>query len=142
MLYNYEQKKVVAVLASNLDIGVAFNVVGHLAISIGAYTEREIMGRSKLFDASGISHVGISKYPFIITKVKPGRLKKLIYDARKQKEIFIVDYPQQMLDTSHDDELAEALSLIEEENLNYLGVILYGDTEAIDKLTRNFTLWR
>ena len=45
--YNYRQKKIVAVLASNLEIGVAFNVIGHLAISIGAYADKEIMGRPK-----------------------------------------------------------------------------------------------
>ena len=142
MAYNYKEKKTVAVLASNLETGVAFNVIGHLAISIGAYAEADLMGRSKLFDASGISHLGISKYPFIITKVKPSKLRRLIQDARQHSDIILADYPEQMLTTGHDDELATVISTVKEEDINYLGAILYGNTEIITELTGKFTLWR
>jgi len=142
MTYDYKQKKIVAVLASNLDAGVALNVIGHLAISVGAYGGEDLMGRPKLFDATGVAHVGISKYPVIVTKVKQGRLKRLIQEARQFHQIIIVDYPEQMLSTGHDDELADAISSTAEEEINYLGAVLYGDNEVISRLTGNFSLWR
>jgi hypothetical protein len=142
MSYDYRRKKIVAVLAANLDAGVAFNVIGHLAISVGAYAEDDLMGRPQLVDASGISHVGISKYPFIITKVKAGRLSRLIREARQRPNVLLVDYPEQMLSTGHDDELAQAISSVREEDINYLGAILFGDYETITELTGKFSLWR
>jgi hypothetical protein len=141
MTYSYHKKKIVAVLSANLEVGVALNIIGHLAISLGAYAERDILGRAVLPDASGTFHVGISKYPVIITKVKSNRLKRLIQDARKLEGVFLVDYPEQMLTTGHDDELANALSLVEETNINYLGAMLYGESDIINQLTGKFTLW-
>lgn len=67
---NYEDKKIVGIIASNVEPAVALNVIGHLAISIGKYSNGEIMGKSVITDKSGIQHLGISQFPFIITKVK------------------------------------------------------------------------
>ncbi|MGA8808960.1 MAG: DUF2000 domain-containing protein [Thermoanaerobaculia bacterium] len=143
MEYDYKRKKIVAVLASNLDVGVALNVVGHMAVSLGAHCpDRDLMGRNPLVDATGNSHVGIAKYPFIITKVKQGKLRRVLESARKTPGIFIIDYPSQMLSTGHDDELGEAIAGTREEQINYLGILLYGDRPQLEELTGRFTLWR
>lgn len=41
------------------------------------------MGKKIITDKSGINHLGISKFPFIITKVKPGKLRNAIDNAKK-----------------------------------------------------------
>ncbi len=141
MTYDYKAKKVVAVLSSDLEMGVALNVLGHMAISIGAYGQ-DLMGRPCLLDASACSHLGVAKYPFIITKLKASKLKTLVQQVRREKNILIADYPEEVLTTAHDDELASAIASISEESIKYLGAILYGDAEAINKLTSKFSLWR
>ena len=95
----YEDKKIVAVLATNVDAKTAMNVIGHLAISIGKYSDNEIMGKKELIDNSGISHLGISKFPFIVTKVKASKLKNTINLAKQNPDIMIADYPREMLET-------------------------------------------
>lgn len=40
---NYEDKKIVGVISSNVEPSIALNVIGHLAISIGKYSNDEIM---------------------------------------------------------------------------------------------------
>lgn len=143
MTYDYQNKKIVVVLASNLDIGVALNVVGHMAIALGAHcSDDDLMGRAQLIDASGKAHTGISKYPVIITKIKQGKLRRVLEDARTKPGMFIVDYPAQMLTTGHDDELAESIAGVEEAQISYLGFLLYGDRKTIDELTGRFTLWK
>lgn len=142
MNYDYKEKKIVAVLASNLDCGVALNVMGHLAIAIGAFADSSLMGKPHHVDGSGVSHRGISKYPVIVTNVKPGRLRRLIEDARQHPSILLIDYPEQMLHTGHDNELTEALASTPEEKINYLGAILYGDGLPVSELTGKFSLWR
>ncbi|OQW92506.1 MAG: hypothetical protein BWK78_01550 [Thiotrichaceae bacterium IS1] len=142
MTYDYKQKKIVAVLSSKLETGVALNVIGHLAVSIGAYSDKELMGRPHLQDASGVKHTGIAKYPFVITKANPTKIRKLIVDARLKEDVLIADYPEQMLTTGHDDELAESLLVVKEEEINYLGVIFYGNSDSVTELTGKLSLWR
>ena len=141
MDYNYGGRKIVAVLKSDLDFGVALNVLGHLAVSIG-YNSSDHVGRPVLLDASGISHLGISKYPLIITKAKGTKIRAAIESARTKENVTFADYPQQMLDTGHDDELAESLSLAEEKAISYLGAIFYGDTDDVNAITGKFSLYK
>ena len=138
---NYEDKKIVAIIATNVDPKIAMNVIGHLAISIGKYSDNDIMGKKELIDNSGISHLGISKFPFIVTKVKDSKLKNAINMARKNPNIIVADYPKEMLETRTDEELVEAISIKDEENMEYMGAILYGNTEEVNQITGRFQLW-
>ncbi|OPX43524.1 hypothetical protein CLHUN_26710 [Ruminiclostridium hungatei] len=142
-VYEYNEKKIVAILSSKISPEVALNVIGHLAISLGAYSEGSLMGRTFLVDKSNIKHPGISKYPFICTKVKPGRLRSVIEDVRtNHPDIKLHDFPKQMLETGHDDELAQAIEQSEENEMEYLGAIIYGSSSEVNLITGKFTLWR
>ena len=142
MSYDYKEKKIVGVIASNLEPGVALNIIGHLGVSIGAYADKDIMGQANIKDKSGMNHVGISKYPFIITKVKMGKVRQTIETAKQNPNILVVDYPKEMLTTGHDDELVKAIGEKEEQRLEYLGAVLCGNSKDIDEITGKFQLWR
>lgn len=139
---NYEDKKIVGIISSKLDPSIALNVIGHLSISIGKYSNLDIMGEKNIVDKSGISHLGISKFPFIITKVKPSKLKKAIDLAKENKNLLVADYPKDMLDTRADEELVLSVSKKQNCELEYLGAIIYGDTKDVDEITGKFQLWR
>lgn len=139
---NYEDKKIVGIIASNVEPAVALNVIGHLAVSIGKYSNDEIMGKPVITDKSGIEHLGISQFPFIITKVKSGKLKNAIDLAKQNSNLLVADYPKDMLDTRTDDELVTSVSSKENEKLEYLGAIIYGNTEDVNNITGKFQLWR
>ena len=139
---NYEDKKIVGIIASNVEPSIALNVIGHLAISIGKYSNGEIMGKPIIEDKSGIKHLGISQFPFIVTKVKAGKLKNAIDEAKSNPNLLVADYPKDMLDTRTDDELVASINSKENEKLEYLGAIIYGNSEDADQITGRFQLWR
>ena len=139
---NYEDKKIVGIIASNVEPAVALNVIGHLAISIGKYSNEEIMGKPTITDNSGIEHLGISQFPFIVTKVKAGKLRNAIEIAKNNPNLLVADYPRDMLETRTDNELVEAISSKENEKLEYLGALIYGDTKDVNEITGKFQLWR
>lgn len=138
----YEDKKIVGIVASNVEPSVALNVIGHLAISIGKYSNDEIMGKPVIADKSGINHLGISQFPFIITKVKSGKLKTAIDLAKQNPNLLVADYPKDMLDTRTDDELVASINSKENDKLAYLGAIIYGNTTDVDNITGKYQLWR
>lgn len=138
---NYEDKKIVGIIATNVDAATALNVIGHLAVSIGKYSDAEIMGKKTLTDASGVDHLGISRFPFIVTKVKPSKLKTAIDKAKENKNLLVADYPIDMLETRTDEELINSVASKENDNLEYLGAIIYGNTEDVNEITEKFQLW-
>lgn len=139
---NYEDKKVVGILATNVEPSVALNVIGHLAIAIGKYSDAEIMGQSILTDKSGNKHLGISQFPFIVTKVKAGKLKAAIELAKNNPNLLVADYPKDMLETRTDEELVASIQEKETDKLEYLGAIIYGKSKEVDEITGKFQLWR
>ena len=139
---NYEDKKIVAIISTSVEPSIALNVIGHLAISIGKYSDNEIMGQKIITDKSGIDHLGISKFGFIVTKVKPGKLRIAIDKAKSNPNLLVADYPKDMLDTRTDEELVESISNKENEKLEYMGAIIYGDTKDVNEITGKFQLWK
>lgn len=139
---NYEDKKIVAILATNVDVSTALNVIGHLSIAIGKYSNKEIMGEPILLDKSNIQHLGISRFPFIVTKVKSGKLKNAIAMAKENPNLLVADYPKDMLETRTDEELVTSIKAKENEKLEYLGALIYGDTKDVNEITGKFQLWR
>ena len=139
---NYDDKKIVAIISTTVEPSIALNVIGHLAVSIGKYSDKEIMGQKIITDKSGINHLGISKFPFIITKVKPGKLRGAIDKAKNNSNLLVADYPKDMLDTRTDEELVESIKSKENDKLEYMGAIIYGNTEDVNEITGKFQLWR
>ena len=139
---NYEDKKIVGIIASNVEPAVALNVIGHLAISIGKYSNGEIMGKPVIVDKSGVEHLGISQFPFIITKVKAGKLKNAIDLAKQNPNLLVADYPKDMLDTRTDEELVASIGSKDNDKLEYLGAVIYGNTEDVNSITGKYQLWK
>lgn len=138
---NYEDKKIVGIIATNVEAKIALNVIGHLAISIGKYSDGEIMGQESIIDKSGVRHTGISKFPFIVTTVKPSKLSRAIEMAKNNPNLLVADYPKDMLDTRTDEELVASIASKEESQLEYLGAIIYGNTKDVNEITGKFQLW-
>ncbi|HEU0050783.1 MAG TPA: DUF2000 domain-containing protein [Patescibacteria group bacterium] len=141
MSYDYKERKIVCVVSDNLETWQAMNVIGHLAVGLGANKDGELMGRSILKDASDIDHLGIAKYGFIIKKGNPTAIREAIETSRQVKNFMVLDFPREMLDTSHDDELSDLISKKEEKDFEYLGAIFYGPSSEINQLTKKFPLW-
>ena len=139
---NYEDKKIVGIIATNVDPTIALNVIGHLAIAIGKYSNAEIMGKPIITDKSGINHVGISQFPFIVTKVKPSKLRSAIDKAKENPNLLVADYPKDMLETRTDNDLVRAIESKENSKLEYLGAIIYGNTDDVNEITGKFQLWK
>ena len=138
----YEDKKIVGIIATNVEPSVALNVIGHLAVSIGKYSDEDIMGKPIIQDKTGVEHLGISQFPFIITKVKAGKLKTAIEIAKQNPNLLVADYPREMLETRTDEELVTAVGNKENDSLEYLGAVIYGNTEDVNEITGKFQLWK
>ena len=141
--YDYREKKVVAVISSELDSGTALNIMGHMSIALGAWvSEEDLMGRQFLYDASKNKYWGISRYPVIVTEAKEAKIKQAILLAKTNPNLVVICYPKEMLDTGHDDELAENLLRKKEEEVEFLGVLIFGKTTDVSTVTKKFSLWK
>ncbi len=140
MPYQYKDRKVVCIVSDGLASWQAMNVVGHLVISLGAHKDSDLMGRDVLFDGSTIPHAGIARYGLVIKKGNSHTMREALELARENGDIAHFDFPREMLDTAHDDELADSLLKKKEKDFEYLGILLYGPSSEIHMITKKLSV--
>ena len=62
--------------------------------------------------------------------------------AKDNNNLLVADYPRDMLDTRTDEELVSSINSKENDQLEYLGAVIYGNTKDVDEITGKFQLWR
>lgn len=140
--YDYRAKRIIAIISEDLPKGLAANVLGHMAFSAGHYSDDSWMGRKSHIDADGSIHVGISKYPFIVLGANKEKIKTIVEEAKDLANVLVVDYPQEMFDTGHDDELSKSLIKATENKLTYHAVLLVGESNILKNLAQGLELYK
>ena len=142
MTYDYRSKRAVVLLSQDLTPGQALNAVAHLCISLGRYGGDDLMGRPFLVDASGQHHAGIAKYAIIVKTAKTAQIRQAVEIGRRDDALHLADFPQEMFETGHDDELAESILRKNEPTLEYRAALFYGPTANVDAICKKFSLWK
>lgn len=133
-------KKCVMVLDEELPTGLAVNTAGVLAITLGRDAE-DMLG-PEVLDASNRRHAGITKVPIPILKADEETVRDIRLRAEETKDLLVVDFTDAAQAAKTYDEYTDNISTVPSERLGYLGVALYGDKKAINKLTGSLPLLR
>ncbi|SKA14767.1 Protein of unknown function [Pilibacter termitis] len=134
-------KRIALVVDKNLSLGEQANIV---AILSGALSrENEGMYDSEtLLDKSGVQHAGI-KNSLVVLKSKTAALSKFITQASENEEISSVVFTRngQALNDKY-SEYKELIRNNELENLEPVGIGVYGGEAVIREMTKKFSLLR
>jgi len=134
--------KFVAVLNKKVEIGKIMNVLAHLSVSLVADTTPEQiqeMGIVDYTDKDGGVHQA-SKNSFVILKADNGNQIRTVRSAAKEKGILFVDFTNTMQQGTFLEQL-ERTEHTSESELDYYGIVLFGEIDQISELTRKFSLW-
>lgn len=134
-------KKLVAVLNEKIEIGILMNALAQMAVGLGASIEGK--GELRLFDyvdADGNSHAHLSELPFIILRGNSNKIRELRRTLTKMN-VHFVDFPDfvRSIGTFEDPSKSREFK---EADIQYYGIVMFGDWDTVTGLTRKFSLWR
>lgn len=133
--------KCVMVIDEHLPVGLIANTSAVLAMTIGDRVKDAI--GNDIVDRDGQLHRGITKLPIPLLKGTPELIRSIRQKVMQNGDnVFWVDFcdvAQRCVD--YDDYTAK-LQQCPEEELNYLGIALYGPAKKINKLTGSIGLLR
>lgn len=133
-------KKLVAVLNEKVEIGKAMNTLGHMTLGLGANIEKEELRFTDYKDKDGNSHDKISEMPFMVLKANSNKIR-MLRKAAIANNIHFVDFTDTMTIGTYEEQIKRTAETKEEE-LEYYGIILFGEWNLVTELTRKFSLWR
>jgi len=136
------QKKLVAVLNKQIEVGTVMNVLAHMAVGLGASVEnKDELRLIDYVDADGNSHANISELPFIILKAENSNQLRELRKELIKRNVHFVDFPD-FIKSIGTFESPEKSRQVKEKNIEYYGIAIFDDWDIVTELTKKFSLWK
>ncbi len=134
--------KCVMVINQELPLGLIANTAAVLAVSLGCKIDG--MVGEDVLDQDGHLHRGITQVPIPLLKgnselIRSIREKLLELNA---DDLYFVDFCDVAQQSKHYDEFKMRLKQTPTDQLNYLGIAIYGPVREVNRLTGNIGLLR
>ncbi len=117
------------------------NTIGHIAAYLGNKMS-EPFDTGKYFTAKdGVDFPRNSQFPIVVLRAPGAELKSLATKLPDSKLSWIA-YVQEMIDMIDDNELGKALSAKSSEEMDILGIGIFGPKDRLKELTGTLQLWK
>ncbi|HEY9336037.1 MAG TPA: DUF2000 domain-containing protein [Kribbella sp.] len=130
--------KMVVIIATEAPIGVALNTAALLGVGLGSHHD-DTVGPDTA-DASGTPHTGMCAHPIPI--LRGDDLQALRAQAAARPDVTVHDMHQVAQRARTYEQMSSTLTGTKPEDIQYLGLALYGPRQSIDSLTGALPLYR
>jgi hypothetical protein len=142
MAYVPVTHKFVAVLNKKIPVGNLMNALGHMTAGFAAsYPDQAALRFDNYADADGNAHPNISDNPYIVLQADNSNKIRTFRQALIEESIPFVDFTSTMTEGTYADQ-QERTSKTPEAELEYYGIVTFGEIAKMSELTRKFSLWR
>jgi hypothetical protein len=142
MAYRPVTHKFVAVLNKKIPVGNLMNALGHSTAGLASsYPDLAAMRFDNYADADGNDHPHISDNPFIILQADNSNQIRTLRQAAQVAGIHLVDFTSTMTEGTYAEQ-QERTKATSEAELEYYGIVLFGEIEKLNTVTKKFSLWR
>jgi hypothetical protein len=134
-------KRIAVVIDKGLPAWQAMNTLAHISAYYG-----KLLGNNfdtgEFFTASDkLSIPRNCQYPIIIFQTDHDKLQEIARSAKSYQDVQTMHFIKEMIETSVDDEIVTALSTKPFNELDFLGVGIFGDNAIVKAYTKQFKLW-
>ena len=130
------------IVNENLPRGIIANTTAALGISIASL--QDVMTGKKLVDRNGRIHESITNVPIPILAL-PVNDVKVLYDnllELNDEDLKVIGFNDVAQNSHHYEEYEARLLQTAKDNINYLGICIYGPKKKINKLAGSMKMLR
>lgn len=141
MLPDENTKRFVAILNKKVEPGKLMNALGHMTAGLaGGFDKGREMCFLEYRDKDGGVHPNISHFPFIVLKADNSNQIRNVRNEAIKREIPFVDFTSTMtVGTSKEQQ--NTTKNTPEQELDYYGICLFGETDELREFTGKFSLF-
>lgn len=134
-------RKMVIIVNQELPQWQVLNTVAHISAYLGNRL-KENFDTGESFDSKdNVPHPRNTQYPIITLTAKPGQMQNLAKKIRDSGLLYH-GFIREMIDTTNDKKIEKILANKIEEQIEYLGIGMFGKNEKVDALTKSYSLWK
>ena len=141
MFPDENSKRFVAILNKKIPVGKLLNALGHMTAGlVGGFGNAAELYFLDYLDKDGGIHKNISHFPFIVLKADNSNQIRKVRNEVIAKNINFTDFTSTMTIGSSQEQL-EGTKNINEADLEYYGLCLFGPTDVLKEFTAKFSLF-
>lgn len=136
--------KFVAILNKKVEPGRIMNALAHMTAGlVGCATPEQVkeMGFVHYIDKNGNNHKSLSKNSFVVLSADNGNQIRTALNQAKEIGLLFVDFTHTMQTGTYLEQL-ETTKNTPESELEYYGIVIFGEIEKVNQVTKKFSLWR
>lgn len=135
-------KRFVAILNEKIEIGRLLNALGHITAGLTSqFKDSNELCLLQYSDNEGGSHPSISHFPFIVLKAENSNQIRKARQEAITRGLLYTDFTDTMIVGTSLAQL-EATASKREEELEYFGLCMFGETAVLREFTKRFSLFR
>lgn len=134
-------RKMVIVLRDDLASWQLANTIGHIAAYLGNKMSEPFDTGNYFVSRDNLNYPRNSQFPIITLKTSQDDLLNLV-EKLHQSGLLWIGYVQEMIDMIDDEELARSLSNKTSQEMDMLGVGIFGSKEELKQFTDGLKLWK
>lgn len=137
-----ETKEVVVVLnkASNLSSWQAANTVAHLSASFAARSGSNLFVQDKVTTKDGTEINLNIQHAIMIKEAESSEAILGLIRRAKESELEVYEFTREMLETTNDKKVDEITRNKSIDEIEFLGVLVFGKKSIVDEITQPFNL--
>ena len=117
------------------------NAVAHISAHFGQLLGAQLISGDFFETRDGLKYPRNSQYPIIVLSAGPDQLPTFAQRARTTKDVQAMYFIREMIETTSDKEISQWLSKKDSNEVELLGVGIFGHHEPVKRLTSQFKLW-
>jgi hypothetical protein len=129
------------VVNNELPTWQVLNAVAHISAYFGNQLESKFGTGEYFTTQDNVVYPRNSQYAIIILGARPDELSAFATKARTGT-IQCMSFIREMIETTDDTEIIEALAQKPADQVEVLGIGFFGENQAVKGLTRQFRLWK
>jgi len=134
-------RKIVIVVNRDLPSWQAMNTVAHISAYIGHKIHEHFDTGENFVTRDAANHPRNSQYAIVIASANLGQMSNLMAKVRASGLLYH-GFIREMIETTVDEEVQQMLGQEDDADVEYLGIGIFGLIEEVDKLTKNYSLWK
>ena len=135
-------KRFIAILNKKVDTGRLFNALGHMTAGlINEINDIDDLCFLTYTDMEGGEHASISHYPFIILKADNSNQIRKVRENLISLKIPFTDFVNTMILGTSEEQM-RVTAQTPEDDLDYFGICMFGNTAELKSFTSKFSLFK
>jgi lysyl-tRNA synthetase class 2 len=133
--------RIIVVVNKDLPSWQMANTVAHVSAYLGNKLEEKFGTGENFVTQDGKNHPRNSQYAIVILAANPGQMSNFMGKVRETGLLYH-GFIREMIETTNDAEIEKILADKKDDQIEYLGIGVYGDNETLKDITKKFSLWK